>query len=466
MKSASRLFAAALLIGLALRVTLLLIPTAPLATKVLEPTGDSPEYVRLATNIVHNHVFSQDSAPPFKPDILRTPLYPLFLALPFPIHGPSFIVLALALQLLLALFTVWLTRELGLELGLGPAASALAALLVAVSPTLVFYSIKLTTETLFASLLLATLILVNRFHVLHRWPELLAAGVCSGLLILARPIALYFPLLLAIYILWFARGPRFIVHRSSFIAPIVFLACAAIVVVPWVIRNGRVAGKYILSTVFDYNISAVTGALVLATDRSIPLDQARDSMVARAQARFGPLDTNDQAPYWAAMGKVGWQQVRARPLLAAKLHAAGSAGGLLMPLSVRSLRVFSGAHPEDSTTGGAHVAQQTMQLVARGRLGQVLTLIWRERLARMPGLALAILAYAILFHATLLISGVVALFLRRSRNLLWLLLPVLYFVALTGPVGEARFRVPIEPLLCLFAAAALTRPSRAPSTTR
>jgi hypothetical protein len=180
-------------------------------------------------------------------------------------------------------------------------------------------------------------------------------------------------------------------------------------------------------------------------------------MVARAQAQFGPLDTNDQASYWAAMGKVGWQQALARPLLAAKLHAAGSIGGLLMPLSVRSLLVFSGAHPEYGTTGATHVAQQTIQLVARGRLGQVLDLIWKERLSRMPGLALGILAYAILFHATLLISGFVALFLRRSRNLLWLLLPILYLVALTGPVGEARFRVPIEPLLCLFAAVALTR---------
>jgi hypothetical protein len=229
------------------------------------------------------------------------------------------------------------------------------------------------------------------------------------------------------------------------------------VVVPWVIRNERVAGRYIISTVFDYNISVYTGALALATGRLIPLREARDSMVARAQAQFGPLDTNDQASYWAAMGKVGWKQVMAQPLLAAKLHAAGSAGGLLMPLSVRSLRVFSGAHPEDSTTGGTHVAQQTMQFVARGKLGQALALVWKERLSRMPGLALAILAYAVLFHVTLLVSCVVGLFRSRSRGLLWLLLPIIYFTLLTGPVGEARFRVPIEPLLCLFAAVALTR---------
>jgi hypothetical protein len=212
MRSASRLLAAALLAGLALRLCLLLAPTAPLATKVLEPTGDSPEYVRPATNLVHGHGFSQDSVPPFRPDILRTPAYPLFLTVPVLLtphssllsssSGPSFIVLALALQLLLALFTVWLTWRLALELGLGPGTSAFAALLVALSPNLIFYSIKLTTETLFASLLLMTLLLIKRFRALHRWQELLASGACCGLLILTRPIAAFFPLLLAVYLLW------------------------------------------------------------------------------------------------------------------------------------------------------------------------------------------------------------------------------------------------------------------------
>jgi hypothetical protein len=229
------------------------------------------------------------------------------------------------------------------------------------------------------------------------------------------------------------------------------------VVAPWVIRNGRVANRYTVSTAFDYNICEYTGALTLAAGRLIPVDKARDSLAAQAEEQFGPLDEDDQGSYWAAMAKVGWRQVLARPLLAAKIHAAGSIGGLLMPLSIRPLRVFSGADLLDGATGTPHIAQRTIQLAARGKAGQALTLIWKERLARMRGLALAILAYAVLFHVTLLGSCVVGLFLRRSRGLLWLLIPIVYFTLLTGPVGEARFRVPIEPLLCLFAAVTLTR---------
>jgi hypothetical protein len=459
MKSANRLLAAALSAALLLRLCLLLLPTAPLKAKAMEPTGDSPEYVRLATNLVRRHIFSQDSTPPFRPDMLRTPVYPAFLALLLAVCGSS-LVWPILLQVLLSLAVVLFTRQLALELGLAPVTSGLAALLVALSPNLVFYSIKLTTETQFVTLLLVTLLLVNRLRARHRWRELVASGVCCGLLILTRPIAVLLPLLLALYVLWLVRRPPFIVHRSPFIAPLVLLASTSVVVAPWVIRNGRVGGRYTISTAFDYNISEYSGALTLAAARLMPVNEARESLAAEAQTQYGPLDENDQARYWMAMAKVGRHQVLSRPLLAMKIHAAGSAGGLLMPSSIRTLRVFSGQDPLAGAGTDPHAAQQTIQLVARAKFGQALGLIWNERLAKMSGLAIAILAYAILFHFTLLVASVVSLFRKRSRRLLWLLLPILYFVLSTGPVGEARFRVPIEPLLCLFAAMALTRVPR------
>ncbi len=498
MKSASRLLAAALLAGLALRLCLLLVPTAPFATKVTEPTGDSPEYLRLATNLVLRRTFSQDSTPPFRPDLLRTPVYPIFLAIPLLLtpgsslltpHS-SFLALAVALQLLLALAIIWLTWRLGLELGLAPGTASFAALLVALSPNLIFYSIKLTTEMLFVSLLLVTLVLVNRFRLFHRRQELIAAGVSCSLLILTRPIAVFLPLLIALYILWLGTSGKTgtaplqaetgtvpgnrtglcegTVPISGFVRnwqsgvrnSALLLACTSVVLAPWVIRNGRVGGSYTLSTAFDYNVSEYSAALTLAAARLMPVDEARESLAAEAQARYGPLDENDQALYWTEMATVGRQQVMARPLLAARIHAAGSIGGLVMPLSIRVLRVFSGQDPLAGATGYPHVAQRTIQLVARGKIGQAIALIWNERVARIPGPALAILTYAILFHITLLVSCVIGLSLRRSRNLLWLLLPILYFVLTTGPVSEARFRVPIEPLLCLFAAVAFTRVPR------
>jgi len=454
MKSASQLLGAALVAGLALRLTLLLVPTTPLAAKALKATADAPEYLRLSENLVRHHVFSQDSLPPYRPDIFRTPLYPLFLAVSRTILGTS-LVWPLLLQLLLSLATVWLTRRLALELGLGSLRSSLAALLVGLSPNLALLSVMLVTETLFTLLLVVTLLLLNRFRLHRRWLDLLAAGVCSGLLILTRPIATYFPLLVALYLL---TRSSFLVPHSSFLiprsSPLVLLAATSVVVLPWAVRNGRATGRYIVSTVSDHNIYLYSGALVRAADKSVSLNEARDWMLAQAQAQYGPLDSNDEASFWTALAKVGWQQILAQPLLALKIHAVGSTASLVMPTSIRPLLVFTGADPSASSGATHHVAQQTIGLLARGRIGQALGLTWRARLAGMPRPARVILAYSILFHVVLLVFGVVGLFRRRARGLLWLRLPILYFSLLTGPVGEARFRAPIEPLLCLFAALA------------
>jgi hypothetical protein len=369
-----------------------------------------------------------------------------------------FLIVAVLLQILLSLLLVWLTRRLGLESGLTPRAASLAALLVALSPNLVFLSTKLVTETLFTLLLVATALLVNRYRLSGRCLELAAAGVCSGLLILTRPIATYFPILLAGYVLFLKlRAGN---GRSAVIHSALVLACASAVVSPWVIRNGRLTGRYVVSTVSDHNIYLYTGALTLAADKGLPLAEARDSMMAQARRDYGPLDSTDEGSYWSALARVGWKQTLARPLLALKLHVVGSAASCLMPISIRPLLVYAGADPTAGPESNPHVAQQFMGLLARGRAGAALGLAWQTRLAQMPILALIILLLALLFNTGLLILGLIGLLFKQSRGLLWLLLPVLYFILFVGPVGEARFRAPIEPLLCLFAAVALTRQRR------
>lgn len=456
MISAKRLLLAALFAGVALRLGLLLSPTAPLATRATDPTGDSPEYVRLAENLARHRIFSLDTVPPFRPDIFRTPVYPLMLAAPLATFGRS-LVWPLVLQLVLSLATIWFTRKLALEAKLAPDVASLAGMLVALSPNLAFLSTELITETLFTFLLVVTILLLNRFLVFRGWPQLLAAGACSGLLILTRPIATYFPFLIAGYLLILALRKR---QPHLLRAPLILLVTASAVVMPWVVRNGRLTGRYIVSTVSDHNIYLYSGAMVLAADRSIPLTQARDSMMALAQSQYGPLDSTNEASYWTALSGIGWRQLLARPWLALRIHALGSASSLLMPISIRPLLVLAGADPTVGSATNLHVAQQTVGLLARGRIGQALSLAWHERLARMPGLARTILACAVLFHVVLLLFFAVGLFLHRTRRLLWLLGPILYFTILTGPVGEARFRAPVEPLLAVIAAVGLSALSR------
>ncbi len=452
---ASGLLTAALLLAILTRLVFILLPRAPIETKAVTSIGDSREYIALARNLVSSHTFSRDTVPPFRPELFRTPGYPLFLALPFIVHRPSFIVLALALQLLLALVTVWLSSRIALELGLPPVTSAFAAFLVGLSPSLAFLSTKLISETLFMPMLLICVLLLNRYRLSGRTSDLIGTGVCCGLLVLIRPIATFFPLLIALYILWLGTGSRnwgLGIRNCCTV-----LACASIVVAPWVIRNGKKTGRYIVSTASEHNVYLYDAATVLAAEKGVTILQARDLMMAEVEAKFGPIDTNDEATMWQKLAAVARPHLLRKPALAAPIWLFGVAADFLNPISVGPLLIHSGAAP---ASGSANLLQSSLALLVKGRVKEAFTTAWRVRVGGAPLFILVVLACAALFNLILIWFGLGSLFLRRTRGLFWLLLPILYFTMLTGTVGDARFRAPIEPLLCLFAAVALTRPPR------
>jgi hypothetical protein len=457
MKPASRLLAAAFILTILSRLAFILLPRVPLQTKAVTSVGDSREYIALAHNLATSHAFTRDTVPPFRPELFRTPLYPLLLALPFIVHRPSFIVLALVLQLLLSLLTVWLTRRLALELGLAPVTASFAALLVGLSPNLAFLSSKLISESLFTPLLLISVLLLNRYRLAGRAVDLTGAGVCSGLLILTRPIATYFPLVIALYFVFRPPIPRPIAHRSWLVPPVLFLACASVIVAPWVIRNGRKAGRHIISTASEHNIYLYDAATVFASQKGITIPQARDVMKAEAENEFGPIDTTDEATMWNKLATVARRHLFRKPALFAPVWLFGVAADFLNPISVGPLLIHSGASP---AAGSANLLQSSLAQLVKGKVTQAFKTAWKVRVGGAPTFVLVALGLASLFNLILIWFGLAGLFMRRSSGLHWLLLPVIYFTFVTGTVGDARFRAPIEPLLCIFAAVALVRPPR------
>jgi hypothetical protein len=454
MRSASRPLVIAALVCLGFRALFVLLPSTPLRTKVVESISDGVEYDRLASNLARHQVFSRDSVPPYRPELSRTPVYPAFLV-PAHLLPGSPLLWAVLLQTLLSLAVVWLTLRFAIEAGLERRAGALAALLVGLSPNLAFVATKLATETLFSLVLLASLVLLNRYRRTGRLPDLVGSGVAAGLMILTRPIATYFPLLVAAYCAWLWLRNRSSYRWWSALVPV---ACAAIVVTPWVVRNHAASGRYVVSTISDRSIYLYTAATVLASERRTTLDVARDSMLAEAQRRFGPLDTADEATLWPALSRVAQAHLVRRPLPFAKVMLAGFAGNYIIPISVGPLLVHSGA--AEAVAARSHVMQNALGALLKGRVAEALRAAWQTRIVALPPFARGALLVALLFNVVLMALVVFSLVAGRTRGLYWLLLPVLYFTLLTGPVGEARFRAPIEPLLCLVAAAALVSRGR------
>lgn len=184
----------------------------------------------------------------------RAPLYPYLLGLVYEIFGPG----PLAPRLLQALFDACaapLTFLLALRFLARPWALA-AALAVAGSWTLVYFTGQLLLTSLIVSLDLALLLLL-----LWRGPEraagtksALAAGLLLGLSALARPTILIFLPAALFWLVWSASRPgsesddpiRPVPLTSRLRPALVFLAGSVLVIAPVTLRNWNVGGDRVL----------------------------------------------------------------------------------------------------------------------------------------------------------------------------------------------------------------------------
>ncbi|UCG43911.1 MAG: glycosyltransferase family 39 protein [candidate division WOR-3 bacterium] len=445
----SRLLSAALLATVALRLAFVLLPaTTDLHTKTVLAVPDAPEYIRLAGNLASHRVFSRDVQAPFAPELFRTPGYSVLIAPLIKLPGPLEIKV-IVLQVLLSVALAWAVYRLGLEIALSPSVASLAALLVAFSPNLAFLSTKIVTETAFTLLLAVSLLLYNRYKRHRSAHHLVGAGVCAGLLALVRPIAVGFPLVLAGHVLVRAFGPK---PRPRVATALVPLAVAGMVVLPWVHRNGQQTGRYILSTASEHNLYLYSAATVLSSELNIPLPESRSLMLAEAQERFGPLDTTDEPGFWQAVSRVALRHVMRRPFRTGMVQIAGMVGCLISPISINPLLVHSGV----SENMEPHVFQQALALAVKGRLISAFRLARDQRMSLAGPFASVVVALALAHTLLLVVFGVVAVAFRSGRRYLWLLPTIVYFTILPGPVGDARFRAPVEPLLALLAALGLS----------
>lgn len=168
-------------------------------------------------------------------------LAPFFWLVPDAWHVGVSSALNVVWQLVLVVITFLVGRRLA-----GPPAGLVAAGVLAVWPNLVFHTSVALTESLFLALLAVVLLLV----VDAPWDErrfepwrLVAIGGLLGAATLVRPVTVpVFPLLLVVLLVARVRWRRAVGHTA------LVCACAAAVLLPWVVRNAVVMDAVTLST--------------------------------------------------------------------------------------------------------------------------------------------------------------------------------------------------------------------------
>jgi 4-amino-4-deoxy-L-arabinose transferase-like glycosyltransferase len=399
-----------------------------------EPEGgvltDSQGYIGLGLRLVEQGAYYVP--PNSEPDLLRPPGYPLFLVGIWSVFGqqPFFVVL---IQLAISGLTAWLVLLLGRELN-QPAAGLVGAWLYALSPNVILWSLMLMTEVLAAFLLVATILITLRLErkASRGWPAL--TGGLLGLSAYVRPISLT---LLPVWgLVTYLIIRRKAGGRPALRAALLLLAGGGLVVVPWVARNWFTHGQATFSTVTQKTWIGFNLASVLAQAQ----DTTRDRAVAQLDSEKGLL-------------RLTVEVIQRYPTD----FVTGQLLGITRILLGNDIGTWGHAFGHRSWVGSGIISG-----LFRDGLSQSLEAA-RDSLGDPQAAArLALIGISVLYSLVLLGLAAAGLLDRRapvSDGLAaWLIIgSLIVLILLPGAAGQARFRVPAEPLLAWFAGLGWTR---------
>jgi 4-amino-4-deoxy-L-arabinose transferase-like glycosyltransferase len=419
--------------------------------RALLPFSDAIRYERLACNLIEHKTYSRDSVPPYRPESFVPPGYPVFITISYTLFGKNPIAVII-IQIIIAALTGFLTFLLAREFTESRKIALLAGILFGLSPNLAFHSTKLISESLFTSLLLLSLYSLIRAiknQTKNSFIGLLLAGFCFGLATYVRTISIYFPILIfIILIIWQKKT------KLSLTAIFGFIIIYLITLSPWIIRNSIVFKKPIFATTAEVNIFLYNAPTVIASEQGISLVEARDTIWSQVQRIFANnpnLDSTNGVIQAQIGSAVGLKYIFRYPLTYAKIHTTSFLLNFLVPIGISPLIQYLTGKPLTELVKRQRVMQDALALLVRGRIKQAVGLVSKERFYRLSPIGFLILTWAGLFQLFIMVGAIICL-IRFFKKTFYLLIPIIYYTIATGPVCDARLRVPIEPLLIILTA--------------
>ena len=384
-------------------------------------------YLELATSMLERGTYegySRDNI-----DLVRTPIYPLFAAGVLGVSGQNLAYLALA-QVLLTMVTCGLVFLVGREI-FGETAAVASAWVFALSPTSLFVALTALTETLFAVLLALSVYLLVRYW---RTPDLkwaVGSAVLLGLNTLVRPIGIWLIPLWAVLILINQTEPN--VRRRMQTAGAILLA-GTLVLIPWQLRNYFVADQFTLTPVGEKTIRNWMIAPGLAEARGFTREQAVSEIASQ----------DDEQAYLLEIIRTYPKPVLIAQLTGIYRTVVGFEYGtwmILLGVDRRPGREYVNAALARNLDKTVQAGQELLQ-------GGYTAQFW------IPTWALGFN----LVYYFLMVSSVLVL--RKKGLCVWcyvLLAAVVgYLLVVPFAAGQARFRVPPEPLMAVLAGLGVT----------
>jgi 4-amino-4-deoxy-L-arabinose transferase-like glycosyltransferase len=379
------------------------------------PAGDEIDYHHIAANLSHGEGFRLENG---QLTARRPPLYPVVLSGLYrvfgdvPAAGRIFQVILGVCLVPLVFFAARRFFAVG--------AAWIASCLVALNPFLIFAGAYLLTENLYILLLLTgVLVAAKGMEEPGSWGSVVLGGVVLGLADLCRPTASLAALWIALAVLFFGGGAiRRRLQRGALLLAAVFLT-----LVPWAARNHAAFGRWIFST----------------THGGITFYQGNNAAVLQYPQYYGGVAPLHMLP--------GYDELKSKPEIE-KDEAARAMG-------LEFLRDNKGRVPLLVWRKFARF----WRFRSDAGLSGVKSGWWWNKDSPLGAIASSLdlgLVYSI-FVIPLFVVGLIAGWKSRGRILFFGGLVVVHtFVSLVFH-GSLRMRIPIEPVMAMFAADAAWR---------
>lgn len=414
---------------------------------------DAKHYVILGRNFWERGHYSRMTGPPYAPDIMRTPVYPLIAGgLDLACRGVWGVY---AFQLLCTTALAIGTYALGCAVfGRRPALAA--GLLVAADLSLIVLCFESMSECVFN--LLATMAVIwwarevylSSDRPARHWSAL-GIGALLGVSILTRPAGLYLPLVMSgvwVVLAVARRRPRLAVHA------LILLVASYLPVIPWIARNYAVFGAARLTTADPINLVYFAGAGAYATHHQITLTEAQE--IIRKEHDLASLGESNN--FWVSdreVTRIDSELRAASPKVLLKYPGALCRASLI---GIGKALIAHNAGTLSEMAGSKWVSPG----LGTAFRGDVKT--FASRLSRNDPVPVAVFVWELLFALALPVFAVLGAAIGVARPPLrlpavCLLLIAAYYtltIAVVGLDAYARHRSPLIPLMCLLAALALT----------
>lgn len=268
--------------------------------------NDTYAYRRVAETVI-------DPSRPY--DGTRTPGYPVFLA----ILGADRVVYAV--QLVLGFLITLIFFGLGTLISGQPLFGALLALAHTLNPGQLLFEANLLSETLATFWVMLSILGSVWYHrdLKRRGWIGVAVGIISALAILTRPVFIFLPVLLTLYLIISVEGQKLVLHWRPVLT---VLAVAVGIVVGWMAFMQSVHHTFSLTTMTGYHLVQHTGYYF--EDVPDQYAQIRDIYLQYRDARIEARGTQ---------GNAIWDAIPA--IMTATGYSFGELSGLFQKISIQ-----------------------------------------------------------------------------------------------------------------------------------